>query len=86
MAENKYNELAAQAIMDADGDAVEKILDDAKADGITAVELLQEGFAKGMEELGDAFAEGEVFLPELIMASEVMKIVTARVEEEVLSS
>ncbi|WP_419025049.1 cobalamin B12-binding domain-containing protein [Emergencia sp.] len=83
MAENKYNELAAQAIMDADGDAVEEILDDAKADGITAVQLLQEGFAKGMEELGDAFAEGEVFLPELIMASEVMKIVTARVEEEV---
>lgn len=83
MAENKYNELAIQAIMESDGDLVEQILDDAKADGISAVELLKDGFGKGMEALGDAFAEGEVFLPELITASQVMKIVTDRVEEEV---
>lgn len=83
MAENKYNELAAQAIMEADREAVEQILDDAKADGISAVELLKDGFSKGMEELGDAFAEGEVFLPELLMASQAMKVVTNRVEEEV---
>lgn len=83
MAENRYNELAAQAIMEADSEAVEKILDDAKAEGISAVELLKDGFGKGMEELGDAFAEGEVFLPELLMASQAMKVVTDRVEEEV---
>lgn len=83
MTENKYNELAAQAIMDADSEAVEEILDKAQADGISAVELLKDGFGKGMEELGDAFAEGEVFLPELLMASQAMKVVTDRVEEEV---
>ncbi|MFV0363282.1 MAG: B12-binding domain-containing protein [Suipraeoptans sp.] len=83
MSESKYNELAAQAIIDADGDAVEQILNDAKVDGITAVELLKDGFGKGMEELGEAFAEGDVFLPELLMASQAMKIVTDRVDEEV---
>lgn len=85
MADNKYYELAAQAIKEADNDAVEKILDEAKAEGISAVELLKDGFGKGMEDLGDAFAEGEVFLPELLMASQAMKIVTDRVEEEVAS-
>ncbi|MFV0363281.1 MAG: B12-binding domain-containing protein [Suipraeoptans sp.] len=83
MNQNRYNELAAQAVMEADGDAVLQILNDAKADGITAVELLKDGFGKGMEELGEAFAEGDVFLPELLMASQAMKIVTDRVDEEV---
>lgn len=85
MSENKYNEMAVQAIMDCDDDAVESILNDAKADGISAVELLKEGFGKGMEMLGEAFAEGEIFLPELIMAAESMKIVTDRVDEELAS-
>lgn len=79
---NKYNELAVQAILDADEDAVREILDDAKAEGITAVDLLKDGFSKGMEELGEAFGAGDAFLPDLIMAAQVMKIVTDRVEEE----
>ncbi|MDD6311168.1 MAG: cobalamin-dependent protein [Firmicutes bacterium] len=78
----KYNELAIEAILDADEDAAIEILDNAKAEGITAVDLLKDGFGKGMEILGDDFAEGEAFLPDLLMASEVMKIVTDRVEEE----
>ena len=83
MAENnKYNEMAIQAIQEGDEDMVLEVLDKAKAEGITAVELLKDGFGKGMEELGEQFAEGEIFLPELIMAAEAMKIVTDRVEEE----
>lgn len=85
MVDNKYNERAIQAIVNADADEVESILEEAKAEGITAVELLKDGFGKGMEELGEAFSEGTIFLPELIMSSEVMKIVTERVEEEVAS-
>lgn len=79
---SKYNELAIEAIIDADEDAVEEILNDAKEEGISAVELLKDGFSRGMEQLGEMFAEGEAFLPELIMAAEAMKIVTERVEEE----
>lgn len=82
MAENKFNELAIEAIQDGDEDMVLEVLDKAKAEGITAVELLKDGFGKGMEALGEQFAEGEIFLPELIMAAEAMKLVTDRVEEE----
>ncbi|MEG0157343.1 MAG: cobalamin-dependent protein, partial [Anaerovoracaceae bacterium] len=58
------------------------VMDRGAAEGITAVELLQEGFSKGMNELGDRFGRGEVFLPELIFATEVMKLVTDAVDAE----
>ena len=38
MVDNKYNERAIQAIVNADADEVESILEEAKAEGITAVE------------------------------------------------
>lgn len=85
MSENKFNELAIEAIQEGDEEMVRDVLDKAKAEGISAIELLKDGFGKGMEELGEQFAEGEVFLPELIVAAEAMKIVTERVEEEVAS-
>lgn len=73
---------AIESIMEADEDLAEEVLDAGAAAGITAVELLQEGFSKGMNEMGDQFGRGEVFLPELIFATEVMEIVTKRVDEE----
>lgn len=73
---------AFDAIVEADEDMAVKVLDEGKVAGITAVELLQEGFNKGMNELGDQFGRGEIFLPELIFATEVMKIVIQRVDEE----
>jgi trimethylamine corrinoid protein len=82
MSKEKLNAMAIDAIKEGDEDMVREVLDKAKEEGITAVELLKEGFGKGMEELGDEFAEGEIFLPELIMAAEAMKIVTDRVDEE----
>jgi methanogenic corrinoid protein MtbC1 len=41
-----------------------------KVDPLRAIE---EGLAKGIREVGEKFANGEVFLPELIMAAETMK-------------
>lgn len=80
---DKLNALAIEAIQEGDEDMVLEVLDKAKEEGVSAVELLKDGFAKGMEELGEQFAEGEIFLPELILAAEAMKLVTDRVEEEV---
>ncbi|MEG0391777.1 MAG: cobalamin-dependent protein [Anaerovoracaceae bacterium] len=73
---------AFDAIVEADEDAAQDVMDRGAAEGITAVELLQEGFSKGMNELGDRFGRGEVFLPELIFATEVMKLVTDAVDAE----
>lgn len=73
---------AFESIVEADEDMAAETLDEGAKEGITAVELLQEGFSKGMNELGDQFGRGEIFLPELIFATEVMGVVSARVDEE----
>jgi trimethylamine corrinoid protein len=82
MAREDLMKKAFEAIVEADEDMANEVLDEGEKEGVTAVELLQEGFSKGMNELGDRFGRGEVFLPELIFATEVMKVVTDKVDEE----
>ena len=73
---------AFNSIVEADEDMAEEALEEGYAEGITAVEMLQEGFSKGMNELGDQFGRGEIFLPELIFATGVMKVATDAVDAE----
>lgn len=82
MAREDIMQKAFDAIVEADEDMAQEVLEEGKAEGITCVEMLQEGFSKGMNELGDQFGRGEIFLPELIFATEVMKIATDAVDEE----
>lgn len=82
MTRDELMQKAFDAIVEADEDMAREVLDEGAAEGVTAVELLQEGFSKGMNELGDQFGRGEIFLPELIFATEVMGVVTERVDEE----
>ncbi|MEM3622824.1 MAG: corrinoid protein [Candidatus Bathyarchaeia archaeon] len=41
--------------------------------GIDPLKAIEEGLAQGIREVGNKFANGEAFLPELIMAAETMK-------------
>jgi corrinoid protein of di/trimethylamine methyltransferase len=49
----------------------------ALAAGISPQQIMAEGFIAGIRELGDKFDEGEVFLPELMMAAEAMEAAMA---------
>ncbi|MCR5034531.1 MAG: cobalamin-dependent protein [Clostridia bacterium] len=82
MTREEIMQKAFDSIVEADEDMAAEVIEEGKAEGITAVDMLQEGFSKGMNELGDQFGRGEIFLPELIFATEVMKIATDAVEEE----
>ncbi|MDD6299803.1 cobalamin B12-binding domain-containing protein [Hornefia butyriciproducens] len=73
-------EAAKQSIVEADEDMAMKALADAEAEGLDLVDLLGTGYSAGMQELGDQFGRGEIFLPELIFATEVMKAVSAEIE------
>ncbi len=46
------------------------------ADGIDPVEFLNKGFIPGINEVGELFGKGRLFLPELIIAAEAMRQVT----------
>lgn len=75
-------EAAKQSIVDADEDMAMETLANAEAENLDLLELLSSGYSAGMKELGDLFGIGEIFLPELIFATEVMKTVSAEIESK----
>ncbi|MEG0391184.1 MAG: corrinoid protein [Anaerovoracaceae bacterium] len=77
---------AYDSIIEIDEEQAMEVIQEALKENIDLVELLSEGFSRGMRELGDRFGRGEVFLPELIFASDVMKSVSAKIEENMDSS
>lgn len=62
------------------------VMNRAIAAGVDAIELLSEGFSVGIREIGELFSRGQVFLPELMLAAEAMKAVSAIVDEEMARS
>jgi len=82
MTREELMQKACDSIVEADEDMCNEVLAEGKAMGVSCVDMLQEGFSKGMNELGDQFGRGEIFLPELIFATEVMSIATDAVDEE----
>lgn len=49
-----------------------------------AVDVLSEGFSAGIREVGDLFGKGRVFLPELMLAAEVMQKVSDILDAEMV--
>ncbi len=86
MSKESVMKKAFDSIVESDEDMAQEALDEGIAAGIPALEMLKEGFSKGMDELGEQFGRGEVFLPELIFATEVMKIATNAVDQELEGS
>ena len=51
----------------------EKIVDDALDDGVPADKILNEGFLPAMGIIGDKFSEGEVYIPDVLIAARAMQ-------------
>ena len=79
-------EAAKKSILETDEELCIQVLKDAEAAGVAPSDLLSNGFTAGMKELGDMFGRGEVFLPELIFAAEVMKMATDDIESKMDAS
>ncbi len=65
-------EEAAGSIVSADRAAAEEIAQRALDSGLAPADIMQNGFVKGIQEVGDLFESGEVFLPELMMSADAM--------------
>ncbi len=74
---------AHESIMECDEDKALSAIGEAKAQGLDLIELLGMGFGSGIRELGDLFGRGEIFLPELIYSTEVMKRATEEIEANI---
>lgn len=63
---------ARAAVLEYDEEMAEEAAHEALSAGVPPVELIQNGFTKAMNEVGDAYAAGKVYLPHVIAASEAM--------------
>ncbi|MCL7412412.1 MAG: methyltransferase cognate corrinoid protein [ANME-2 cluster archaeon] len=63
---------AKAAVTNFDNDAAEAAAQEGLDAGISPVEIIQEGFTTAMNEVGDQFEAGSLFLPHVIAASEAM--------------
>jgi len=63
---------AADAIINSDRAAAEDVATRAIASGIAPGDIMANGFVKGIQEIGELFESGEVFLPELMMSADAM--------------
>lgn len=72
----------AQSIIDGDSDASADLAHRVVVQGIDPLEAISEGFVIGVNQVGEAFARGDAFLPELVMAGEAMKAAVAILEPE----
>ena len=51
----------------------EEIVDKAMSSGVPAEEILKEGFIAAMAIIGDRFSEGEVYIPDVLIAARAMQ-------------
>jgi corrinoid protein of di/trimethylamine methyltransferase len=72
----------AKSIIDGDSEAAVALAEEAVAAGIDPLKAITDGFVVGVNQVGEAFACGDAFLPELVMAGEAMKAAVAALEPE----
>jgi corrinoid protein of di/trimethylamine methyltransferase len=72
----------SQCILDGDSDAAIALAKQAIENGVDPLEAISKGYVLGVNQVGENFAKGDAFLPELVMAGEAMKAAVATLEPE----
>ncbi len=81
--DQQYFDKLAQAVIDGDADIAVQLVKEGLGNGVNPVEAIEKGLARGILKVGDDFGTGAVYLPELIMAADVMKKATAILDEKI---
>jgi len=80
--ENELFQKMAQSVLDGDSDVAVSLAKQAIAGGIDPLEAITKGYVTGVNKVGESFACGQAFLPELVMAGEAMKAAVSTLEPE----
>ena len=64
---------AVQSVIDGNEDAAKAVADRIISEGINPVDVINEGFARGMIKVGDLFAKEEYALPEVLLSADAMQ-------------
>jgi corrinoid protein of di/trimethylamine methyltransferase len=84
MPNQRLFEQMTQAVIDGLPDRARQLAGDALAAGIEPLQAIDLGFKPGMDVVGDGFAKGELFIPDLMMSGEAMKAAIATLEPELM--
>jgi len=76
----------AQSIIDGEAEIAADLAKQAVDAGMNPLDAITKGYMLGVNDVGDSFACGNVFLPELVMAGEAMKAAIAVLEPELKKS
>jgi corrinoid protein of di/trimethylamine methyltransferase len=79
MSEELFKQMA-QTIIDGEEEVAAELAQKALDEGIDPLQAITEGYMPGVNEVGESFACGQAFLPELVMAGEAMKAAVAVLE------
>ena len=79
MSADLYEKLR-QSVIEGEPDDAELLAKQALEEGLDALTCINEGLTKGIQRVGELFASGEYFLPELIIGAEAMKRALAILE------
>ena len=84
--DQEYFDKLAQAVVDGEADVAVQLVNDGLGKGVDPIDAIEKGLARGIMKVGEDFGAGEVFLPELIMAADVMKKTTSILDEKIKAS
>ena len=70
---SKIFEQAKEAIIKGDTETASELARKGLAEGVSGLDLINKGFIPGINDVGDKFGEGQLFLPELILSATAMQ-------------
>jgi corrinoid protein of di/trimethylamine methyltransferase len=76
-------EKICKSVMDGDIDTVKLLVKESLKNGANPLELVDKGLAKGIRTVGERYGKGEIFLTELLMGAEAMKVGMAIINPEI---
>jgi corrinoid protein of di/trimethylamine methyltransferase len=84
MANERLFDEMANAVVDGLPDKARALAGEALQAGVDPLAAIDQGFKPGMDIVGEGFAKGDLFIPDLMMAGEAMKAAIATLEPELV--
>ena len=72
----------AQSVIDGEVEDAERLAQQAIEQDIDPLDAINQGFVAGVNHVGEGYASGEMFLPDLVLAGEAMKAAVSVLEPE----
>jgi len=81
-----YFDKLATSLVEGEEEICADLIEQGLAAGMAPLEAIEKGLGKGMQTLGDDYAKGDAFLPELVMAADIMKSGLERLDKAMAES